>query len=124
MTLNLTWILIGGFLLVSLIIGIIARSRVSHLDDFLVAGRSVRSIVGIATLSSTEMGLVTIVYFSQEAFANGFVAIATGVIAAVTMWVVGQTGFVIKKLRALKLRTVPEYFEKRYSPKIRLLPVF
>lgn len=121
MTTNLTWILIGGFLLLSLVIGLLARKRITHLDDFLVAGRTLRSFFGIATLSSTEMGLVTIVYFSQEAFANGFVAIATGVIAALTMWVIGKTGFVIRKLRELKIRTVPEYFEERYSSGIRLI---
>lgn len=121
MTAYLNWILIGGFLLFSLLIGIIARKRVSDLDDFLVAGRKVRSLWGIATLSSTEMGLVTIVYFSEEAYANGFVAITTAVIAAVTMWIIGRTGFVIKKLRAMQMRTVPEYFEQRFSSGIRLI---
>jgi SSS family solute:Na+ symporter len=113
------WIFITGFLFASLIIGVLARRRVSNLNDFLLAGRKLRSFWGIATLSSTEMGLVTIVYFSQEAYANGFVAIATGLIAAVTMWIIGQTGFVIKKLRTLELRTVPEYFEKRFTPGVR-----
>ena len=75
--------------------------------------------MGIATLASTEMGLVTIIYFSQEAYSNGFVAIIAGVIAAFTMWIVGKTGFIIRKLRALELRTVPEYFEIRYSPGVR-----
>lgn len=75
--------------------------------------------MGIATLASTEMGLVTIIYFSQEAYSNGFVAIIAGVIAAVTMWIVGRTGFIIRKLRGLELRTVPEYFEKRFTPGVR-----
>lgn len=121
MEFNLTWVLVIGFLLLSLVIGIIARTRVEHLDDFLVAGHKLKSLWGIATLSSTEMGLVTIVYFSQEAYANGFVAIATAFIAAITMWFIGKTGFVIKKLRELKIKTVPEYFEIRYSSGIRLV---
>ena len=75
--------------------------------------------MGIATLASTEMGLVTIIYFSQEAYSNGFVAIIAGVIAAATMWFIGRTGFIIRKLRDLKLRTVPEYFEIRYNPGVR-----
>lgn len=121
MAFNLTWILVIGFLLLSLVIGLIARKRVDHLDDFLVAGRKIKSFWGLATLSSTEMGLVTIVYFSQEAYANGFVAIATAVIAAITMWVIGKTGFVIKQLRALEIKTVPEYFKVRFSSGIRLI---
>lgn len=103
----------------SVVIGIIARRRVADLDDFLVAGRRLRSFWGIATLASTEMGLVTIIYFSQEAYANGFVAIVAGVIAGFTMWLIGRTGFVVRKLRALELRTVPEYFEQRFTPGVR-----
>lgn len=67
------------------------------------------------------MGLVTAVYFAQEAYANGFVAIIIAVIAAATMWIVGKTGFIIKKLRELEIRTVPEYFNLRFSPGIRLV---
>ncbi len=113
--------MVGGFLVASLFIGIIAKRRVEHLDDFLVAGRKVKSLWGIATLSSTEMGLVTIVYFAQEAFANGFVALITALIAAVTMWLIGRTGFVIKELRTLEIKTVPEYFKLRFSSNIRLI---
>lgn len=106
---TIDWAFVIGFLLVTLVIGILARRRISSLDDFLLAGRSLRSVWGVATLTSTEMGLVTIVYFSEEAYSNGFVAIFTGAIAAGTMWLIGQTGFVIKRLRSLELKTVPEY---------------
>lgn len=118
---SIDWIIISGFLIVSLVIGILARRRVSGLDDFLVAGRSLRSFRGIATLSSTEMGLVTIIYFSQESYANGFVAIVAGIIAGFTMWLVGKTGFIVRKLRAREVRTVPEYFEVRFSRGVRVL---
>jgi len=115
----LDWILVIGFLIFSLIIGVVARRHVSSLSDFLVAGRKLRSFWGIATLSSTEMGLVTIVYFSEEAFSNGFVAIIIGVIAGLMMWLVGKTGFVIWQLRNLNIMTVPEYFGKRFNGNIQ-----
>ncbi|RJP66944.1 MAG: sodium:solute symporter family protein [Ignavibacteriales bacterium] len=122
MSFYLTWILIIGFLLLCLVLGIWAsRGKDENIDDFLVAGRKIKSLWGIATLSSTEMGLVTIVYFSQEAFENGFVALITGVIAALTMWLIGRTGFVVKKLREMEIRTVPEYFIFRYSNNIRVI---
>jgi len=111
--------LVGGFLIASVVIGILARRRVADLDDFLVAGRRLRSFWGIATLASTEMGLVTIIYFSEEAYVNGFVAIVAGLLAGLTMWVIGRTGFIIRRLRSLELRTVPEYFEKRFTPGVR-----
>ena len=121
-TSNLTWIIIIGFLLLSLLIGVIAsKGKDGKIDDFLIAGRKIKSFIGMATLSSTEMGLVTIVYFSQEAFENGFVALATALIAGLTMWIIGKTGFVIKKLRSLEIRTVPEYFSLRYSNNARVI---
>jgi SSS family solute:Na+ symporter len=113
------WGFIVGFLLISLVIGLIARKYISSVDDFLLVGRKLRSFRGIATLASTEMGLVTIIYFSEEAYSNGFVAIVAGFIAAITMWVIGQTGFVINHLRSLGIRTVPEYFEIRFKPVVR-----
>jgi SSS family solute:Na+ symporter len=113
------WAFIIGFLVVSLSIGLIARKHISSVDEFLLVGRRLRSFRGIATLASTEMGLVTIIYFSEEAYSNGAVAIITGVIAAITMWVIGRTGFVIAHLRSLGIRTLPEYFEMRYRPGVR-----
>lgn len=121
-SINLTWIIIIFFLLLCLILGVwVSKGKDEKVDDFLVAGRKIKSFWGLATLSSTEMGLVTAVYFSQEAYENGFVALVTAVIAAFTMWLIGKTGFVIKKLRELEIRTVPEYFVLRYSNSIRVI---
>lgn len=117
----LDWTVVGAFVAATGFIGFLARKRVDTLDDFLVVGRNLRSVWGLATLTSTEMGLVTVIYFSEEAYANGFVAMAAAVIAAGTMWLIGRTGFVVKELRALELRTVPEYFEGRFSRGIRFL---
>ena len=57
------WAFVIGFLVLSGIIGIVARTKVSSLADYLVLGRRLRSIWGTMTLASTEMGLVTIIYF-------------------------------------------------------------
>jgi SSS family solute:Na+ symporter len=113
------WAFVIGFLIISLSIGLFARKRIGSIDDFLLVGRKLRSFRGIATLASTEMGLVTIIYFSEEAYSNGFVAILAGIIAAIMMWVIGKTGFVIKHLRSLGIKTVPEYFEIRFQRGVR-----
>ena len=113
------WAFIIGFLIISLSIGVFVRKHAGSVDDFLLVGRKLKSFRGIATLASTEMGLVTIIYFSEEAYSNGFVAIITGVIAALTMLIIGKTGFVINRLRSMGIRTVPEYFEIRFKPGVR-----
>jgi solute:Na+ symporter, SSS family len=117
--LSIDWIIIIVFLVATFLIGLIAREKITSVDDFLLLGRKLGILRGIATLSSTEMGLVTIVYYSQEAYSNGFVALIVGVIAALTMWLIGRTGFIIKHLRDLQIRTVPEYFEIRFGRGIR-----
>ena len=115
----LDWVFVIAFLIFCAVIGVWARHHVSSLDEFLVMDRKLRTVWGVATLAATETGLVTIIYFSEEAYKNGFVAIIIGVIAALTMWLVGRTGFVIGRLRELGIRTVPEYFEKRYGLGLR-----
>jgi len=117
--LSIDWIIIIVFLVATFIIGLIAREKITSVDDFLLIGRKLGVLRGIATLSSTEMGLVTIIYYSQEAYSNGFVSLIIGVIAAFTMWMIGRTGFIIDHLRNLQIRTVPEYFEIRFGRGIR-----
>ena len=37
------------------------------------------------------------------------------------MWSIGWTGFVIRRLRALRVRTVPEFLEGRFNTDVRSL---
>src|SRR5262249_32783277 len=46
---------------------------------------------------------------------------APALISGAVMIIVGRTGFVIGRFRQLKLMTVPEYFEIRYSRGLRLV---
>ncbi|MCP5116670.1 MAG: hypothetical protein GY953_38065, partial [bacterium] len=113
------WALILGFFCVYAVIGLRARRRSSSLDDYLVMGRRLGPILGTATLAATETGLVTLIYFAEEAYLSGFVALAVAALAALTMWTVGRTGFVVERLRAMKVRTVPEYLESRFNTRVR-----
>ena len=67
---------------------------------------------------------MTFVYFSQEAYLGGFSALMLPIIGALTMFLVGWKGFVVKKLRELEFRTVPEYLETHYSPRVRSIAGF
>jgi SSS family solute:Na+ symporter len=113
------WALVVGFIIFYAWLGIAAKKRAGTLDDFLVMGRKLGPIWGLATLSATETGLVTLIYFAEEAYLSGFVALLLACIAALTMWTVGWTGFVIRKLRELRVRTVPEFLENRFNIKVR-----
>lgn len=113
------WLLVLGFLILYGWLGLTAKKRAGTLDDFLVMGRKLGPIWGVATLSATETGLVTLIYFAEEAYLSGFVALILAGIAALSMWMVGWTGLVIRKLRELRVRTVPEYLENRFNLKVR-----
>jgi SSS family solute:Na+ symporter len=113
------WVLVVGFLIFYGWLGLTAKKRAGTLDDFLVMGRKLGPIWGVATLSATETGLVTLIYFAEEAYLSGFVALILASIAALAMWMVGWTGFVVRKLRELRVRTVPEYLENRFNTNVR-----
>lgn len=113
------WFLVVAFLIFYGWLGLSAKKRAGTLDDFLVMGRKLGPIWGVATLSATETGLVTLIYFAEEAYLAGFVALILAGIAALSMWTVGWTGLVIRKLRELRVRTVPEYLETRFNRRVR-----
>jgi SSS family solute:Na+ symporter len=115
------WIIVVAYLGLSLGIGIIGKRFVGDVTHFLVAGRELGVFVGIATLAATEIGTITYMYFAELGYRAGFSAFCTAMISGAVMIIVGRTGFIIKKLRALKLMTVPEYFEVKYSRGLRIV---
>jgi solute:Na+ symporter, SSS family len=115
------WFIVLGFIAFYGYLGFRARKHSSSVDEFLVMGRRLGPIWGVATLAATETGLVTLIYFSEEAYLSGFVAFTVAALAALTMWTVGWTGLVIKKLRELQVRTVPEFLEVRFNADVRSL---
>ena len=103
------WVIIVGYLAVSLGIGILGKRFVGNVDHFLVAGRELGLYIGIATLAATEIGTITYMYNGEWGYKYGFASFAAAAISGLVMIFVGRTGLVISRFRALKLMTVPEY---------------
>lgn len=114
------WIIVVGYLVFSVAIGMIGRKYIGSVSDYLVAGRELGVYVGVATLAATEIGTITFMYNAELGYRYGFAAFVAALISGVVMIIIGRTGFVISRFRALKLMTVPEYFEVRYSRGLRL----
>ncbi len=91
------------------------RQLISDYDSFLLAGRNLKLFLGMATMGATELGLVTLMYFSEQGYRSGFSAFAIGVIALFGFIFVGKTGFIIKGLRDLQMHTIAEFFGLRYN---------
>ena len=89
--------------------------------DFVTAGRNLGLWLGIATMTGTELGLITVMYSAQKGFTGGFATFHIALAALIVTFVVGMTGFIVFKLREMKVMTIPEFYEKRFDRKTRIL---
>ena len=115
------WIIVVGYLALSMAVGIIGKRYIGNVSHYLVAGRELGVYVGIATLAATEIGTITYMYNGELGYKYGFAAFVAALVSGLVMIIVGRTGFVISRFRALKLMTVPEYFEVKYSRGLRIV---
>ena len=104
-----------------MVVGILGKRYIGNVSHYLVAGRELGIYVGIATLAATEIGTITYMYNGELGYKYGFAAFAAALVSGLVMIIVGRTGFVISRFRALKLMTVPEYFEVKYSRGLRIV---
>ncbi|HWQ56427.1 MAG TPA: sodium:solute symporter family protein [Bryobacteraceae bacterium] len=117
----LDWTIIVGYLVFSVSAGLYGKRYVSGLQDFLVAGRGIGLYLGVATLAATEIGTVTFMYYAELGYKTGFASFVNGLTAGGVMLAIGRTGIIVKRLRELRLMTVPEFFQVRYSRNLRVL---
>jgi len=117
----LDWLIVLMYVVGATAAGLLCRKYIHNIADFIVAGRTLGTFIGVATLAGTELGLVTVVYWAELGFSAGFSAFIVGLLAGGSMLLVGLTGFLVKGLRASGAMTLAEYYEMRYSPNVRLL---
>jgi solute:Na+ symporter, SSS family len=120
---NFNWLLdgsiVGLYLLITMVAGLMVRKYVGNVEDFLVAGREMDVYLGIASLAATEFGIVTCMYTAQNGYEKGFAGATPGILMALAMAGVGLTGFVIKPLRDSGVITIPELLQQRFGQRIR-----
>lgn len=109
------------YLLISVVIGLFVKDKITDMKDYICAGQNLGPCLGIATMTGTELGLVTVMYSAQKGFSAGFAAFHIAIAAAIATFFVGKTGFIVYKLREFKVLTIPEYYEKRFNRKVRIL---
>lgn len=115
------WIIVCVYICIPVVIGVVVRKYIRQLSDFIVAGRSLRLFIAIATLTGTELGLVTVMYNAELGFVHGFSAFHIGIIETLCILAIGLTGFIVYKLRQLKVMTIPEFYEKRFGRNVRVV---
>ncbi len=117
----LDWVIVVVYLLLSVGVAFFVKRYAGNMTNFVSAGRAVGTWLGIATLTGTEMGLITVMYSAQKGFTSGFAAFHIGVIAGIVAFLIGVTGFIVVRLREHKVLTIPEYYEKRFGRRTRIL---
>ena len=117
----LDWVIVAVYLALSVGIAFFVKRYAGNMTNFVSAGRAVGTWLGIATLTGTEMGLITVMYSAQKGFTSGFAAFHIGVIAGFVAFLIGVTGFIVVRLREHEVLTIPEYYEKRFGRRTRIL---
>jgi len=102
-------------------IGLYTRRYINDFSDFMIAGRNVNLALSVVTMLGTELGLITVMYTAQIGINGLFASFHIGLAAFLVTLVVGLTGFVIVRLRALEVKSIPEYYQLRFGKKVRVL---
>ncbi len=118
---TIDWLIVGAYLLGTVAIGVYVNRFIKGMGDFLVAGRSLKTRLGVATMIGSELGLVTAMFAAQKGFTGGFAAFHIGLLAGITALMVGLTGFIVVPLRRTGVMTIPQFYEQRFgSRKLRI----
>lgn len=118
---TIDWVIVIAYPFISVVIGLVVRKFIVDMKDFVTAGQSLGTWLGIATLTGTELGLITVMYSAQKGFTGGFAAFHIALAAGVTTFFVGVTGFLLYRLRAMRVLTIPEFYGRRFGRKTRVL---
>ncbi len=116
----LDWGIVVGYVLISLVIGVVVRKYATNMVSYIGAGRALGPCLGIATMAGTEMGLITVMYSAEKGFKGGFATFHIALAAGIVALAVGLTGFIVVRLRELRVLTIPEFYERRFGRGVRV----
>lgn len=118
----MTWLdyaLIGAFLGGMAMVGFRISRLIKNPDDIFVAGRELTPFVAAATITATNLSMFHFIGMGGTAYQSGISIIWqnwTGNMALVLSAIL-----VIPVMRRLRVRSIPEFLEMRYSKSLRIL---
>ena len=108
-----------GFLAVMGLGGFFLSHLIRDADDFMVAGRELTPFILCAAITATNLSMLHVVGMGGTGYQNGVSILWqnwTGDIALVLSGI-----FVLPIMRRLRIRSVPEFLQLRYSGPLRVL---
>lgn len=101
------------YLGIMLFIGWYSSKKIDSNEDFMVAGRRLGPIMMAGTLAATEIGGGSSLGVVEKAYGDWGMSAAWYVLTMVVTFIV--LAFVAPKLRNAMVKTVPEFFRRRYG---------
>lgn len=114
---TIDYIIVFAFLALMFYVGSIFYKWVGSSDDFYLAGRRLTPFILAAVLAATNVNLYSFVGQAGIAYKEGIPIIWQTWTGNMAMVFSGL--FVIPIFRRLRIRTIPEFLEKRYSKGVR-----
>lgn len=111
--------IVAFYLGVMLFIGWLASRRIQGNEDFMVAGRRLGPVMMAGTLAATEVGGGSSLGVAEKAYGAWGMSASWYVFTMTITFVV--LAFIAPRLRRSMVKTVPEYFAKRYDEPSALL---
>ena len=114
-------LIIISYLLIIFSFGIFLRGRVTSFSSFMIADQKLPLSLGVTSMLGTELGLITVMYNAQTGAIQYFSAFHIGLFGLLVTLTVGLSGFVVKKLRDMNIKSIPEFYANRFSTRTRVI---
>lgn len=111
--------IVALYLVFMIFIGIYSSKKVSSNEDFMVAGRNLGPILMAGTLAATEIGGGSSLGVVEKAYGQWGLGASWYIITMGIAFVI--LSFIAPKLRTAEVKTVPEYFRRRYGKSAGLI---
>ena len=111
--------IVVSYIVLAFVLGALGKKYVKGIDDFLVAGRSMGFNLGLIAMITSEIGIITFVYYAQMGFEAGFASLIAAIPPVAAYFFLGKTGWVIKPLLDMKIKTLPEFFSLKFNNGVR-----
>jgi SSS family solute:Na+ symporter len=119
---TIDYVIVFLFLISMFYIGSIFYKWVGESDDFYLAGRQLTPFILAAVLAATNVNLYSFVGQAGIAYKEGIQIIWQTWTGNMAMVISGL--FIIPIFRRLRIRTIPEFLEKRYAKGVRTFVAF
>jgi SSS family solute:Na+ symporter len=114
------WLIPASLFAVLLAVGIHSRRYGRSVAGFLAGNRCAGRYLLCVSHASSQVGVITLVWFFQQYYDAGFTSIWWGFLENPVMIVIALTGWVVYRFRETRALTLAQFLEQRYSRNFRV----